>query len=87
MTWATREEDGRPVHRIDLPREQGFVDLYARPTYCDRGQWIAYVVPTVGSELARGLDGADGFPRYYFDLERAKGEIEAWIKARRECRQ
>jgi hypothetical protein len=28
------------------------------------------------------MDGADLWPRYYFDFERAKLEIEAWLKKR-----
>jgi hypothetical protein len=28
------------------------------------------------------IDGADGWPRYYFDLDRAKLELEAWINKR-----
>jgi len=30
------------------------------------------------------MDAADGWPRYYFDLERAKAEIEAWMRKRKE---
>ena len=31
------------------------------------------------------LDGADLWPRYYFDVTRAKLECEAWLKKRDEC--
>ena len=46
--------------------------LEPRPFYCDRGHWMFRCdLPDV--------DGHDGFPRYYMDLERAKDEIEAWL--------
>lgn len=47
-----------------------------RPVYCDRGHWQANVngVPS--------LDGQDGFPRYFMDLERAKLEMEDWLEWR-----
>lgn len=28
------------------------------------------------------LDQADGWPRYYFDLDRAQAEIADWLKVR-----
>ena len=56
------------------------ISLEPRPHYCDRGNYIAKIFPT--GELARSLDNADMFPRYYFDLDRAKLEIEAWLKKR-----
>ena len=50
-----------------------------RPPYCDRGQWLAHVEPLV---VPHDLDSADGWPRYYFDLDRAKAEVEAWMQKR-----
>lgn len=58
--------------------------LQPRPVYCDRGNWVAHVEARPGSALARDLDGADGFPRYYFDLDHAKAEIEAWLEKRKQ---
>lgn len=55
------------------------ITLEPRPHYCDRGNWIAKVHPVLGSKLARDLDSADAWPRYYFDLYNAKLEIEAWL--------
>ena len=51
------------------------VTIEPRPSYCDRGRWIA-------KSFTRGLfiDDQDGWPRYYFDLDRAKAEIDAWMK-------
>jgi hypothetical protein len=54
--------------------------LEPRPHYCDRGNWIAKIFP--GGELARGMDTADCWPRYYFDKDRAKAEVEAWLRKR-----
>lgn len=48
-----------------------------RPLYCDRGNWLARI--DAQGRLAREMDSADLWPRYYFDLDRAKAEIEAWL--------
>lgn len=58
--------------------------LIARQPYCDRGNWLAQVHPDNGTTLARDLDYQDGWPRYYFDLDRAKLECEAWLKKRQQ---
>jgi hypothetical protein len=52
-----------------------------RPPYCDRGNYLARI-DEVSGHLAMDLDGQDGWPRYYFDEQRAKLEIEAWLKKR-----
>lgn len=56
------------------------IHIQPRPAYCDRGNFVATISTT--GELARGFDGQDGWPRYYFDLDRAKLEIEAWLAKR-----
>lgn len=48
-----------------------------RPAYCDRGRFVAQLFPE--GLLVRDVDHADGWPRYYFDLARAKAEVEAWL--------
>jgi hypothetical protein len=54
-----------------------------RPPYCDRGRWLAHVELRPDGDWRRlSLDSSDGFPRYYFDLDRAKLEIEAWLRVR-----
>ena len=58
------------------------ITLEPRPAYCDRGNYLAKLFPQLGSSLARDLDHADGWPRYYHDFDRAKLEIEAWLKKR-----
>jgi hypothetical protein len=37
-------------------------------------------------ELALGFDGADRWPRYFFDIDRARLECEAWLRKRRQWR-
>lgn len=46
-----------------------------RPDYCDRGRWI------VKCELP-GIDGSDGFPRYYMSYDSAVAEMDAWLRWR-----
>lgn len=53
-----------------------------RPSYCDRGNWLAYLDLDAGSSLRLEIDDADLWPRFYFDETRAKLEIEAWLKKR-----
>jgi len=54
--------------------------LIPRPPYCDRGNWLAQLHPVM--PLSREIDDHDGWPRYYFDEEHAKLEIEAWLDKR-----
>lgn len=49
--------------------------LRTRPQYCDRGHFM------VVCDLP-GLDGADGFPRYYMSKETAVRETEAFLRWR-----
>ena len=60
---------GCQVYRL----RDAFVWLGPRPPYCDRGHWYA------GVEGIATIDAADGFPRYYMDLERAKAELAEWL--------
>jgi len=50
--------------------------IQERPHYCDRGR---YVVMTDAP-----LDHQEGWPRYYFDLNVAKTEIDRWVAGRSE---
>lgn len=50
-----------------------------RPSYCDRGNYLAGV--EAWGEVR--LDEADLWPRYYFSLSCAMSEIEAWLAKRR----
>lgn len=67
-----------------LPGRQCALWMVPRPSYCDRGNWLAHVHPYAArdAQIGLALDDADGWPRYYFDLERARGELEAWMVKR-----
>lgn len=59
------------------------ITIEPRPAHCDRGNLIANLFPHPCSQLDLEIIGcADGWPRYYFDLARAKLEIEAWLVKR-----
>lgn len=65
-----------------------YITLEPRPVYCDRGNWVAKIstrhdVPQE-ARLELGLDGQDGWPRYFMDESRAKAEIDAWLVKRRQ---
>jgi len=77
MTWI--EPPGHPGHLWILGRECS-IWLSPRPPYCDRGKYLAIL--DAWGELARAIDRADGWPRYYFDRDRAKAELEAWLVRR-----
>jgi hypothetical protein len=66
--------DGPPTIPLAL------LTIEPRPAHCDRGRWIAkcFRDPRDG----RPLDGQEGWPRYYFDLDRARAEIQEWVEAR-----
>lgn len=51
------------------------------PTFASsRGNYLAAVESF--NQVTFTVDAAHGFPRYYFNLGRAKAEIEAWLLAR-----
>ncbi len=56
------------------------ITIESRPQYCDRGNYIAKLHPY--GKLATEIDDADGWPRYFFDIERAKLECFDWLKKR-----
>lgn len=56
------------------------ITLEKRPPYCDRGNWIAKL--HARHPLSMDIDEQDGWPRYFFDEQRAKLEIEAWLTKR-----
>ena len=84
MNWrrVDRFSDGRPAVEPwwEIDGRECCIYLEARPPYCDRGNWYAKIEAT--GALGRDLDWSDGWPRYYFDLARAKRELEAWLTKR-----
>jgi len=71
--------EGHPGHLVVRGRDCE-IYLAPRPPYCDRGSWLAQL--ETRPPLTRAIDEADAWPRYYFDLGRAKLEIEAWLEKR-----
>jgi hypothetical protein len=76
MTWVKHKK------YEEIAGKECLITLEPRPSYCDRGNWIAKLFPT--GELAREIDEADAWPRYFFDKRRAKLEIEAWLIKRKQ---
>lgn len=78
MSW----ESG-PHGTVTIRGRDCVIEIEPRPAYCDRGNFLARIeeIPSC-NRLVLFLDGADGWPRYYFDLERAKAECEAWLVKR-----
>lgn len=57
--------------------------IQPRPYYCDRGRWCVGI-------NAKGVphpDEQEGYPRYFFNLDYAKSEMEEWVKVRKEVMQ
>lgn len=78
VEWERTGSVAAPYYRVTLPAVE--ITLEARPTYCDRGKWIAKLHVRDPQECF--VDSADGWPRYYFNLGRARLEVEAWIRRR-----
>lgn len=69
---------------LALRSTHAVVWMAARPPYCDRGRVLVHVHPIRPIRFDLDLDAADCFPRYYFDLDRAKAEIGDWLAAKKE---
>lgn len=74
--WHGNDPAGLGYYTI----EAGGALLYLeqRPAYCDRGSWIV----KIDNPGPMWIDDADMFPRYYFKLENALDEIEAFLLKR-----
>ena len=55
------------------------------PSDCAPGRWLAHLVPLATDEF-HFLSSAKSWPRHYMDLDRAKAEVEAWLRKREEWR-
>lgn len=78
--WEIKVQDG--ITWIEINGKECSITLEPRPSYCDRGNYIAKLNPT--GELALEIDYQDGWPRYYFDQSRAKLECEDWLLKRKQ---
>lgn len=65
--------------RIELPDVT--IIMERRNWYCDRGRWGFWASSTDSRKVC--IDFADGFPRYFFDLQRAIDEMYDWIEFRK----
>lgn len=68
-----------PNEYLSISGKDCLISIEMRQKYCDRGNYLAKVF-TDGIKLF--VDYQDGWPRYYFDLERAILEVEAWLRKR-----
>lgn len=71
FTWIT-EEPGSKAEFWMIQGREYWISLSQIES--DQGRYIANLIPAPGA-----LKIKLGWPRYYFGLERAKDEIEAWI--------
>lgn len=76
--WQYQTMDG--ITWLEIKGKECTITCEERPSYCDRGNYIYKLFPT--GELALSIDHQDGWPRYYFDQDRANLECEAWLKKR-----
>ena len=81
MTWELNTALGEGAGYWQWAGAECLITIEARPHYCDRGRWIAKLHDLRG-RLAMDIDHSDGWPRYFFDLDRAKAECEAWLTRR-----
>lgn len=73
ITWVQDEAAPWTTNIMIGGRMVGW--MTRRPSYCDRGHWQLNI------ELP-GIDGADGFPRYYMRRETAIQEAELFLRWR-----
>lgn len=66
-----------PNEYLSINGKNCLITIEMRQKYCDRGDYLAKIF-TDGVQLF--IDYQDGWPRYYFDLERALLEVEAWLR-------
>lgn len=76
--WKVKHAGSVPY--LELNYKGVYITMEKRPSYCDRGNWIAKI--TEMGPLY--LDISDGWPRYYFDVSVAFTEIAAFLKKRSE---
>jgi hypothetical protein len=75
LTPAISEDGTYAV--IDIPN--ALITISPRPFYCDRGRYQFWIDGKI-NQTKIDIDWADGFPRYFFSLQRAIDEIHEWIE-------
>ncbi len=81
--WQEREVPGTYTKCYTLRLKEGTIDIVARNSYCDRGKWDVYFLDKGFPVNENPVDAADRFPRIFFSLERAKLEMQDWVKKRK----
>ncbi|MEE9384338.1 MAG: hypothetical protein V3V08_13120 [Nannocystaceae bacterium] len=66
-----------------LKAEECFLEIYPRPSYCDRGQWEMHAMCPGYPQNPNPVDAADMFPRVYFLLAVAQFEGVLWMDKRK----
>lgn len=86
FTWTEhKDEEAGLIMPESVSGKNCTIYLEQRPHYCDRGNWVAKLFVNAGAHpIKLFIDEADGWPRYYFDYDRAKLEIQAWLTKRKE---
>jgi hypothetical protein len=73
----------RCVEAIEIATDHGVISIEPRPGHCDRGRVLVRVEPRHARNCsACDVNDADGFPRYFFSLDRALAEVSDWMAAR-----
>ena len=78
--WV-RVMTGRGIDYLNICGKDCMISLEMEPTNTNRGTVHAKLEVFNSSHL--NIEPRDGwdYGRYYFDLDRAKAEVEAWLKA------
>jgi hypothetical protein len=79
VQWIN-DDNGVPAFPfIVLPQVR--IYLERRNFYCDRGRFGFWAESTEPEKVC--IDYADGFPRYFFSLQRAFDEMNDWVEFRK----
>lgn len=77
----------RPVYRLTqdnygvwwIKGSVHHIWMTKRPSYCDRGHYIAHVEPAPGAGHEYSIDESDLWPRYFMGFTRMVDEMCAWL--------
>ena len=74
---ATKGAPSMKYHSLKTPD----LEITVEPTMAfDRGNWVAKIFRS-NSLVAGRMDIQGGWPRYYFNLELAREELDSWCRA------
>lgn len=90
LSWVHFDFNDIDLRNLPIQRYDNYVEIELaevtititkRPPYCDRGRY-GFLVENKNADNEI-IDWADGFPRYFFSLQRAIDEIADWIEFRK----